>query len=213
MRQPCGLFLFAGDFRLRLGKAQALLVDEVGGDTDIEGGQQDADQRDQHRRRTLEAGHDQRAGEHRAAQRHQQDQGERTQAAEHQRGEGQDQHQHQAGHHRVAEQGGGGADMYRIDVQQGLPGTVGVRRREAAAEVIRQVRVEQGVRHHPEDVVAEVIAQGASGDAGGDGDVRQHAGMMLAQGYSDIGAARLFRDDGLHALEFSLSIADFGAAA
>ncbi|MOA47312.1 hypothetical protein D3C78_1699370 [compost metagenome] len=26
--------------------------------------------------------------------------------------------------------------------------------------------------------------------------------MMLAQGYSDIGAARLFRDDGLHALEF-----------
>ncbi|MDT4838508.1 hypothetical protein FQZ97_722660 [compost metagenome] len=205
VRQPRGLFLFAGDRLLGLGQAQPLLVDEVGDDADVQPREQDADQRHQHRRLALEAGHGQRPGEHRGAQRDQQDQAERAQAAEHQRGKGQHQNQHQAGHHRIAEQRRAGAGMHGVDVEQQLAGAVGVFGLEAAAQVVGQVRVEQGVRDHPEDLVAEVAAQGARGDAGGDGDVGQHAGMVLTQGYSDIGAARLFRDDGLHALNIPVA--------
>ncbi|MNP07453.1 hypothetical protein D3C76_994750 [compost metagenome] len=149
VRQPRGLFLFAGDRLLGLGQAQPLLVDEVGDDADVQPREQDADQRHQHRRLALEAGHGQRPGEHRGAQRDQQDQAERAQAAEHQRGKGQHQNQHQAGHHRIAEQRRAGAGMHGVDVEQQLAGAVGVFGLEAAAQVVGQVRVEQGVRDHP----------------------------------------------------------------
>ena len=65
--------------------------------------------------------------------------------------------------------------------QQGEGGRLRIVALETAAEIVRQMGIEQGVGHHPQDVVAEVPHVGAGGDAGSRGDIGQYARIVFAQ--------------------------------
>ena len=63
------------------------------------------------------------------------------------------------------------AGVQGIDEHQHQGGLLRMIALETVAQVVGQVRVEQGVGHHPQDVVAEVLRVGAGGNAGGGGDI------------------------------------------
>ena len=75
----------------------------------------------------------------------------------------------------------GRAGVQGIEEKQGEVGLLRVVALEAAAEIVRQMRVEQGVGHHPQNVVGEVPDIGAGGDAGGRGYIGQYARIVFAQ--------------------------------
>ncbi len=123
----------------------------------------------------------QRGAQRHAAGGHQQAQAEIAHAADDQGTETENQQEHQAGHGREAEQHAGRAGVQGIEEQQGEVGLLRIVALETAAEIVRQMRVEQGVGHHPQNVVGEVPDIGAGGDAGGRGDIGQYARIVFAQ--------------------------------
>ncbi|MCY1358812.1 hypothetical protein D9M69_453560 [compost metagenome] len=180
-RQSRGLFLLLLDLAACLRQALALLVHVVGGDGDAQAAEQDGHQRHQRRGGGLELRLDQAAEQQHGAGRSEQRDAEEAQAAAEQGGEAEHHQQHQAGHYREAHHHGAGAGMQGVDEQQGEAHLLWVVAAEAQLDLVRQVRVEQGVGHQPEDVVAEELRVGAGRDGRGRGQVGQHARVVDAQ--------------------------------
>ncbi|MCY1292020.1 hypothetical protein D9M70_412310 [compost metagenome] len=151
---------------------------EEGGDADVEGGEGHADQRHQGRGAALEFGLQGQADRQHAGQRTRQYQGHLAQAAEDHGAEVEGQEDHQRGHHGEPQQGHGRAGVEGVEAEQDALGALS---RVAQAQMMGQVRIEQGVGDDPEDVEAEMLDIGAGGDGGGNGHVGQHPGVVFAQ--------------------------------
>ena len=179
--QARGLGLFQFDFLARQGQAHALLVNEIGGGADVECREQNADQRDQRRGDALvmqtHHGVSQADADAHAEQRH----GQVAQAAAHQGAEAEGQQEHQAGHDGEAEQQDAGTGIHGVQAEQDLCRAFRMIALEAVAQVIGQVRIEQGVRHHPQQVHREVLDVGTGGNGRGADQIGEHAGVVLAQ--------------------------------
>ncbi len=200
-REPRGLFLLAGDLLAHLGQSQALLVAEEGGDADVQSAEQDADRGHLDRGIAPQRRGDEHGDQQGAAGRYQQGHAEQAQAADDQRGEAQNQQEHQAGHHGEAEQRHAQAAVHGVHREQDAGHLARVVLAEALAEVVRQVRVEQRIGHHPEDAVAEILGVGSRRDAGATGDIGQHARIVFTHGRDGPARRRAVGEGRLHALE------------
>ncbi|MCY1223537.1 hypothetical protein D9M72_356660 [compost metagenome] len=171
---------------------------EEGGNADVQGGEERADDGHQRRRAHLECGLQGQADGGHAEQCTTQHQGHLAQAAEEHGAEAQGQQHHQRRDHGETQQDGGGAGMEGVHAEEDA---VGALSGETQAQVVGQVRVEQGVGDHPEDVEAEMLDVGAGGDAGGDGHIGQYPRVVLTQHGCRSGGVE---QGGLHGLDLSL---------
>jgi len=79
---------------------------------------------------------------------------------------------------------------------------------EAITEVIGQMRIEQRIRHHPQQVDGKELRIGSGRESGGAGQVGEHTGVVLAQRAIGETVAALCRG-GSHVLTFPSKIDAF----
>ncbi|MNY38297.1 hypothetical protein D3C86_1729160 [compost metagenome] len=90
--------------------------------------------------------------------------------------------------------------MQGVDEQQDQGGGARMITLEVLAQVVGQMRVEQGIGHHPQNVVAEMPGVGAGSDARGHGDIGQCARVVFAQRWRRQGVEPVL-GNGVHAVE------------
>jgi len=76
---------------------------------------------------------------------------------------------------------GGGAGVQGIDEHQHQGGLLRMIALETVAQVVGQVRVEQGVGHQPQDVVTEMLDIGSGGHGRGRSDIGQDPRVVFTE--------------------------------